>query len=97
MVHIDGDHSYEGVAGDIEVWSPRVFQGGILSFHDYFIGESPPHNPSGAGQAVREFIETDDHFEEILFVDRLKAFRKKGHDIAKEGDVMLGPSSRLIG
>lgn len=32
---IDGDHSYEGCAQDIEDWFPLCKDGAIISFHDY--------------------------------------------------------------
>lgn len=35
MVFIDGNHSYEAVRQDIEVWLPTVVTGGILCGHDY--------------------------------------------------------------
>lgn len=76
MVHVDGDHSYRGVYNDIEVWGKWVLRGGVFSFHDYFVGDPPAHNPSGAGAAVRELVEMNPIFEEVLFVDRLKAFRR---------------------
>lgn len=31
---VDGDHSYEGVTGDIAVWWERVKPGGLVFFHD---------------------------------------------------------------
>jgi len=31
---IDGDHSYEGVAGDFKNYSPLVKKGGLIAFHD---------------------------------------------------------------
>lgn len=31
---IDGDHSYEGVKQDYEMYSPLVRKGGIIAFHD---------------------------------------------------------------
>ncbi|HTV54706.1 MAG TPA: class I SAM-dependent methyltransferase [Terriglobia bacterium] len=31
---IDGDHSYEGVRHDFEVYSPLVRRGGLVAFHD---------------------------------------------------------------
>jgi len=69
---------YVGLIGDIEVWLPRVMpNGGVLAFHDYFEGEPPPHNPSAAGKVVRKLVEPRDDFEEVLFVDRLKAFKRK--------------------
>ena len=37
---IDGDHTYEGVKRDFELYSPLVRRGGIIAFHD--IAEHPP-------------------------------------------------------
>ena len=35
LIHIDGDHSYEGCKRDISNWSKHIRQGGIIAFHDY--------------------------------------------------------------
>jgi hypothetical protein len=35
FVFIDADHSYEGVAADIDAWRSKVKPGGILCGHDY--------------------------------------------------------------
>jgi predicted O-methyltransferase YrrM len=35
LIHIDGDHTYEGVKTDIELWSSRVKTGGYFVFDDY--------------------------------------------------------------
>jgi cephalosporin hydroxylase len=37
---IDGDHTYEGVKRDFELYSPLVRKGGLIAFHD--IAEHPP-------------------------------------------------------
>jgi hypothetical protein len=34
LVHIDGDHRYESVRRDFELWSPKVAPGGCILFHD---------------------------------------------------------------
>jgi predicted O-methyltransferase YrrM len=34
FLFIDGDHSYEGVKKDFEMYSPLVRKGGIIGFHD---------------------------------------------------------------
>jgi len=35
LVFIDADHSYNGVATDIQMWLPKVRSGGIIAGHDY--------------------------------------------------------------
>ncbi len=73
FVWVDGEHSYDGVSGDIDSWLGKITKGGIMAFHDYFEGEPPAHNPSGAGQAIREKM--IDKYDLIASVDRLRAFR----------------------
>lgn len=34
LLFIDGDHTYEGVASDYEMYRPLVRPGGIIAFHD---------------------------------------------------------------
>jgi predicted O-methyltransferase YrrM len=34
LLFIDGDHSYEGVKKDFEMYSPLVRKGGLVAFHD---------------------------------------------------------------
>lgn len=36
LVFIDGDHSYEGVSRDIEMFLPLVNKGGVIGGHDYY-------------------------------------------------------------
>lgn len=38
---IDGDHTYEGVKKDFEMYSPLVRSGGIIAFHDIAPDRSP--------------------------------------------------------
>ena len=35
FVYIDGDHCYEAVKTDLNIWYPKVRKGGILCGHDY--------------------------------------------------------------
>lgn len=35
FVYIDGNHAYEDVKEDIELWYPKIKKGGIVSGHDY--------------------------------------------------------------
>jgi predicted O-methyltransferase YrrM len=45
FLFIDGDHTYEGVRRDFEMYSPLVREGGIIAFHDIVPG--PPENVGG--------------------------------------------------
>ncbi|MFQ5906399.1 MAG: class I SAM-dependent methyltransferase [bacterium] len=43
FLFIDGDHTYEGVKGDFEMYAPLVNEGGMIAFHD--IVPHPPDKP----------------------------------------------------
>jgi cephalosporin hydroxylase len=45
FLFIDGDHTYEGVKMDFEIYSPLVKKGGIIAFHDIVPG--PPEAVGG--------------------------------------------------
>jgi predicted O-methyltransferase YrrM len=52
LVLVDGDHSYEGVRADFEVWHERVRPAGHMLFHDAVGGQiSRPH------EGVIRFVE----------------------------------------
>lgn len=42
---VDGDHTYEGVQHDFELYAPLVRKGGVIAFHD--IMEGPHENVGG--------------------------------------------------
>lgn len=50
FLFIDGDHSYEGVRGDFNLWGPKVKKGGMIVFHD-IVGA----DISGYKYGVRDF------------------------------------------
>jgi hypothetical protein len=54
LLWIDGDHSYEGVKQDVELWEPHLIDGGVIAFHDSF-GEP-------VKRLLREKIYGNDHF-----------------------------------
>lgn len=49
IIHLDGDHSYEGVMSDLNSWFPKVVSGGVISGHDYKMTHY------GVQRAVTEF------------------------------------------
>jgi predicted O-methyltransferase YrrM len=62
---IDGDHSYGGLRGDWERWSPLVSPGGVVCLHD-----SQPHpgrgiESSGSVRYTREVIAQDPRFRVV--------------------------------
>ena len=50
FIYIDGSHTYESVAADIETWWPLLLPGGIFGGHDY-----DKEHP-GVVRAVNEFV-----------------------------------------
>lgn len=54
FLFIDGDHSYDGVKRDFELWSPLVRPGGIVALHD-----TKPDHPTGV---PRFWAELKDRF-----------------------------------
>jgi len=46
FLFIDGDHTYEGVRRDFEMYSPLVRSGGIVAFHD-IVPHDRVHDPYG--------------------------------------------------
>lgn len=52
FLFIDGDHTYEGVMQDFEMYGPLVRQGGIIAFHDLITPEFSPH--IGVGKLWKE-------------------------------------------
>ena len=51
LLFIDGDHSYEAVRRDAEIWLPRLIDGGTVMFHDVATAAY-----SGPRRVVREMV-----------------------------------------
>lgn len=63
MLFIDGDHSYDGVRRDFEMYSGLVRPGGIVAFHD--IVEHPPEAGCEVAQLWQELKQRYRHLEII--------------------------------
>ena len=65
FIYIDGDHRYQSVKKDIELYFPKVKHGGILAGDDYnVIG----YWNDGVTKAAKEFINNNgDKIKEVLF------------------------------
>jgi len=61
FLFIDGDHSYEGVKKDLEMYSLLVRKGGIIAFHDIVLG--PPKNVGGVPKFWNEIKHNFDYKE----------------------------------
>lgn len=65
---IDGDHSYEGVKRDWEIYEPLVEPGGLIAFHD--IIDHPKET----------LVEVDRFWNELTVELRTVEFTDPGHD-----------------
>jgi predicted O-methyltransferase YrrM len=63
FIYIDADHTYNAVKQDLELWYPKVRQGGIISGHDYI-----EFQDYGVIQAVDELIEH--HKKQLFLIDQ---------------------------
>lgn len=53
FVYLDGNHRYEYIKQDIDLWTPKVRRGGIVSGHDYLI---TPSGNDGVIRAVNDYV-----------------------------------------
>lgn len=69
FVYIDGDHRYESVKRDLELWTPVVKMGGFVAGHDY----NDRENLAGVKRAVHDFFgrEPDAVFQDTSWVYRV--------------------------
>lgn len=57
ILHIDGDHSYEGVMADFHVMKNNMRTGGLMMFHDYDEGSQGIPQANGAKIEVRRAVQ----------------------------------------
>jgi predicted O-methyltransferase YrrM len=58
FLFIDGDHGYEGVKRDFELWSPLVRSGGLVALHD--VDPDQPHGVPRLWSELRERFATEE-------------------------------------
>jgi predicted O-methyltransferase YrrM len=73
MIFIDGDHRYEFVKEDIELWIPKAKPDAVIMFHDYAIHKIKPK--SGVKRAVDEMLL--DEWEKVDYDRFLLAMKRK--------------------
>ncbi len=64
LIFIDGDHDYESVKRDFELWYPKLVTGGVIAFHDSTVWPGPK-------AVVRQAIYRSRHFKNIRVIDSL--------------------------
>lgn len=52
VLFLDGDHTYEGVSADFDLWAQLVRPGGLVAFHDTVVNGT--RNEPGVRQLVNE-------------------------------------------
>ena len=64
ILFIDGNHDYEFVKLDFNLWFPKVMEGGIIAFHDATNDEWP-----GPKEVVMRYILKSEYFSKVNWVD----------------------------
>ena len=54
--YIDGDHSYQGVVQDLDLWYPKIRSGRVLAGHDFISDGNYDFGSFGVRRAVSEFV-----------------------------------------
>lgn len=64
FLFIDGDHSYDGVKRDFEMYSPLVRAGGLVAFHDIV-----PHPPEAQCHVNEFWVEVKQRYRHKEFIE----------------------------
>lgn len=79
LVFIDGSHEYEDVKRDVELWTPKVAEGGHMAFHD-----TVNRVWLGVPRAVREAVYKSSRFKNFRLVDGMTICEKaKGDNLSQ--------------
>jgi predicted O-methyltransferase YrrM len=78
LLFIDGDHSYEGVRRDAELWLPRLMNGGTVMFHDVATAAY-----SGPRRIVREMVCRSPRFDGVARVGSMLVARRMARRSAR--------------
>jgi len=77
LIFIDGDHSYDGLAGDWLAWKPLVAPGGVVCLHDSRSTAARDISTAGSVRATNEIVLRDPDFELIEQIDSLTVVRRR--------------------
>lgn len=64
FVFIDGDHAYEAVKKDFELWFPKVRVGGVMAFHD-------STNWPGPKKVTKDHVYFSNYFKDVKFMQSI--------------------------
>jgi hypothetical protein len=71
LLFVDGDHSYEAVRHDAELWLPRLMDGGTVMFHDVATAAY-----TGPRRVVQQMVCRNTHFHRIGRVGSMVVARR---------------------
>ena len=77
FIFIDGDHSYEGIHKDWQVYAKLLKANGIMALHDTSIIAADGDWVQGSVRYYNDVIKHDERFEWITTVDRMNILRRK--------------------
>jgi predicted O-methyltransferase YrrM len=77
FIFIDGDHTYDGVAGDWNGWAGLIAPGGVIGLHDSRATPERPIHDSGSVRFTEEVVRRDPRYEVIDEVDSLTVVRRR--------------------
>jgi len=77
FLFIDGDHSYEGVQTDWNLWTPLIGAGGIVALHDSRAYPGREIHEMGPARFTRDVVLRNADFELIQEVDSLTVVRRR--------------------
>ena len=102
VLFIDGDHTYEGVKRDFEMYAPLVREGGVIGFHD--IVPPSPQGPTPrkeddllGGEVSRFWSEVRSGHDVVEFVEDWGSGRFGIGAIAVDGAPSTSETSRTRG
>jgi predicted O-methyltransferase YrrM len=78
FIFIDGDHSYEGIRKDWQLYAGLLKADGIMALHDTSVIAADGDWVQDSVRYYNDVIKHDDRFEWIETVDRMNILRRKG-------------------
>jgi glycosyltransferase involved in cell wall biosynthesis/predicted O-methyltransferase YrrM len=75
LIFIDGNHDYEFVKRDFELWFPKLIDGGIIVFHDYYDKQIWPGVKKAIGEInsnYPELVKIESSVKNIFIAKKMK-------------------------